>query len=74
MLRLGEEMVQIEPDQAEQIAHWLLSAAEAARSDELIVHFLHGQIGLDERMTTQVLMDFRKLRALPEQHTDLEGA
>lgn len=74
VLRLGEEMVQIEPDRAEEIAHWLISAAEAARSDEFIIKFIMGTVGLDERRAAQVLYEFRQMRGLPEHHADLEGA
>lgn len=61
LLRIGEEMVQIPPDQARQIGHWLLEAAEAADQDAVLVRFL-GRMGLDAEASAAALNELRKTR------------
>lgn len=62
VLKLEEEMAQLTPTKAREIAGMLLEAADAAESDHFIVKFMRETIGLGEQQAAQVLMDFRKLR------------
>lgn len=69
MLRLGEEMVQMEPAKAREIAHWILEAAEAAEQDEALVLYLKG-MGLDERDCARALQQLRAVRGQHKEDID----
>lgn len=58
----GGEMVQMSPAEARDLAHNLLSCADAAESDAFIVEWLQGTLGLEERQSAQILHDFRLWR------------
>jgi hypothetical protein len=61
LLRLGEEMAQVEPAEAEKYAIWLLEAAAAARADGAIVRTIQALTG-DERLAGGVLNELRQIR------------
>jgi hypothetical protein len=57
-LRLGDEVAQMPPDEARQIGHWILEAAEAAEGDAALVRVC-AKMGLDDRMAALLLRELR---------------
>lgn len=53
---------QMSPENARELAHNLLQAAEAAYSDAFIVEFMRDGIGAGEEIATVALIEFRKWR------------
>jgi hypothetical protein len=63
VLKIEEEMTQITPTKAREIAGMLTQAADAAEGDHFLVHFMRERVGLSEQAAAQVLADFRDMRA-----------
>jgi hypothetical protein len=61
LLRLGDEVVQMAPQEAREIGHWLLEAAEAAEQDGALMAFLT-KMGLDEATRAAALLELRNSR------------
>jgi hypothetical protein len=61
LLRLGDEVVQMPPDQAREIGHWLLEAAEAAEQDGALIKFL-AKMGLDPAHQAAAVQELRESR------------
>lgn len=61
LLRLGDEMVQMPPNQAREIGHWLLEAAEAAEQDGALVRYLT-KMGLSEVECAGAVAELRTQR------------
>lgn len=62
VLKIEEELAQITPTKAREIAGMLLEAAEAAEGDHFIVRYMMQRVGLSEKAAAQVLVDFRQMR------------
>jgi hypothetical protein len=61
-IQLGETVVTVIPQDARDFALNLLGCAEAAESDEFMVAFFTGKVGLDESQVVPILREFRELR------------
>lgn len=63
LIRRADWMTQMSPENAREVAHNLLAAAEAAESDGFLVGFLRQGMGIDDmRMVASVLVQFREYR------------
>ena len=62
VLKIEEEMTQLTPTKAREIAGMLYEAADAAEGDHFIVKYMMERVGLSEAAAAQVLMDFRQMR------------
>lgn len=61
-LKLGDQVTQLEPGKAREIATWLIEAAEAAESDAFMVQFLAKDMDLGMEYAGRVLALFREQR------------
>jgi hypothetical protein len=68
-LKLRDIAVMISPAEARDLAHNLLSCAEAAESDGFIMNFAQKDLDLPQEHATRMLMAFRKSRNLQEPPT-----
>jgi hypothetical protein len=62
LVRDREVIAQVDPQEARQWARNILEAAEAAETDEYLMHLLIDQIHLDDARAVAVLQDFREYR------------
>lgn len=61
-LVVGDERVQMDIPKAREVLGMLAGALEAAITDELIMRFLVGKIGLTAAAAAAALLDFREMR------------
>lgn len=61
LLRVGDEVVQLPPDKAREIGHWLLEAAEAADGDAALVRLCE-KLELEPPMLAMLLTELREAR------------
>lgn len=62
MIRLGEEFVQVPPEEAEAFAYWLLEAAAASRSDAAIIRTINALMPEDDQIAGLILNELRQAR------------
>lgn len=63
LIHVADWSATIRPDEARQIAHSLLAAAEAAEGDAFFVRFFRG-IQLSDQTIARFLSDYRATRAI----------
>lgn len=61
-LKIDDDAILLTKDKAREIRGMLDTAIESAVSDELLMRFLVGRIGMDERVAVHALKDFRIMR------------
>ena len=61
-VRWGQENGQLSRDEAIQLAHQLIEAAEAAVSDAFLMQFLMQKVGAEPQAAVSILSEFRQFR------------
>ena len=58
----GHPISQLEPTKAKEIGLFLIECAEAAISDQVLVEFLVGKLGVERDKAAMALKDVREIR------------
>lgn len=72
-LTVRDVSVQMSPEKARELGHWLIEAAEAAEQDAFMNEYARDALGGDERTAANLMMEFRRWRERRRERLQQEG-